>query len=204
MRITSTLPTRDNQMMRIYIDENYAFSVPKEDYIRLGLYEKEEKTQDEIERIRQEVVLRAAREKATGYLMYRDRSEGEVIEKLINAGFDKDIAQEAASALKTLGYIDDNRYARKYITDRLKNKAMSRKAIRFELERKGISSQIIEEALSETEVNEDEIALRTAKKKFGKYDVKDEKVRQKIMRYLCHKGFSVETGWKVIRILSGK
>jgi len=204
MRITSTLPTRDNQMMRIYIDENYAFSVPKEDYIRLGLYEKEEKTQDEIERIRQEVVLRAAREKATGYLMYRDRSEGEVIEKLINAGFDKDIAQEAASALKILGYIDDNRYARKYITDRLKNKAMSRKAIRFELERKGISSQIIEEALSETEVNEDEIALRTAKKKFGKYDVKDEKVRQKIMRYLCHKGFSVETGWKVIRILSGK
>lgn len=204
MRITSTLPTRDNQMMRIYIDENYAFSVPKEDYIRLGLYEKEEKTQDEIERIRQEVVLRAAREKATGYLMYRDRSEGEVIEKLINAGFDKDIAQEAASALKILGYIDDNRYARKYITDRLKNKAMSRKAIRFELERKGISLQIIEEALSETEVNEDEIALRTAKKKFGKYDVKDEKVRQKIMRYLCHKGFSVETGWKVIRILSGK
>ncbi len=204
MRITSTLPTRDNQMMRIYIDENYAFSVPKEDYIRLGLYEKEEITQDEIERIRQEVVLRAAREKATGYLMYRDRSEGEVIEKLINAGFDKDIAQEAASALKILGYIDDNRYARKYITDRLKNKAMSRKAIRFELERKGISSQIIEEALSETEVNEDEIALRTAKKKFGKYDVKDEKVRQKIMRYLCHKGFSVETGWKVIRILSGK
>ena len=204
MRITSTLPTRDNQMMRIYIDENYAFSVPKEDYIRLGLYEKEEITQDEIERIRQEVVLRAAREKATGYLMYRDRSEGEVIEKLINAGFDKDIAQEAASALKALGYIDDNRYARKYITDRLKNKAMSRKAIRFELERKGISSQIIEEALSETEVNEDEIALRTAKKKFGKYDVKDEKVRQKIMRYLCHKGFSVETGWKVIRILSGK
>ncbi|NLM72926.1 MAG: regulatory protein RecX [Clostridiaceae bacterium] len=191
-------------MMRIYIDENYAFSVPKEDYIRLGLYEKEEITQDEIERIRQEVVLRAAREKATGYLMYRDRSEGEVIEKLINAGFDKDIAQEAASALKILGYIDDNRYARKYITDRLKNKAMSRKAIRFELERKGISSQIIEEALSETEVNEDEIALRTAKKKFGKYDVKDEKVRQKIMRYLCHKGFSVETGWKVIRILSGK
>jgi len=204
MRITSTLPTRDNQMMRIYIDENYAFSVPKEDYIRLGLYEKEEITQDEIERIRQEVVLRAAREKATGYLMYRDRSEGEVIEKLINAGFDKDIAQEAASALKALGYIDDNRYARKYITDRLKNKAMSRKAIRFELERKDISLQIIEEALSETEVNEDEIALRTAKKKFGKYDVKDEKVRQKIMRYLCHKGFSVETGWKVIRILSGK
>lgn len=204
MRITSTLPTRDNQMMRIYIDENYAFSVPKEDYIRLGLYEKEEITQDEIERIRQEVVLRAAREKATGYLMYRDRSEGEVIEKLINAGFDKDIAQEAASALKILGYIDDNRYARKYITDRLKNKAMSRKAIRFELERKDISLQIIEEALSETEVNEDEIALRTAKKKFGKYDVKDEKVRQKIMRYLCHKGFSVETGWKVIRILSGK
>lgn len=204
MRITSTLPTRDNQMMRIYIDENYAFSVPKEDYIRLGLYEKEEITQDEIERIRQEVVLRAAREKATGYLMYRDRSEGEVIEKLINAGFDKDIAQEAASALKALGYIDDTRYARKYITDRLKNKAMSRKAIRFELERKDISLQIIEEALSETEVNEDEIALRTAKKKFGKYDVKDEKVRQKIMRYLCHKGFSVETGWKVIRILSGK
>lgn len=204
MRITSTLPTRDNQMMRIYIDENYAFSVPKEDYIRLGLYEKEEITQDEIERIRQEVVLRAAREKATGYLMYRDRSEGEVIEKLINAGFDKDIAQEAASALKALGYIDDNRYARKYITDRLKNKAMSRKAIRFELERKDISLQIIEEALSETEVNEDEIALRTAKKKFGKYDVKDEKVRQKIMRYLCHKGFSVETGWKVIRVLSGK
>lgn len=190
--------------MRIYIDDHFAFSIPKEDYIRLNLYEKEEITEEQIASIRHDVLLRAAREKAVRYLLSRDRSESEIIEKLMNAGFDEDIARDAASDLKTIGYIDDNRYARKYIADRLKNKAMSRKAMRFELERKGISVQIIDEALSEIEVNEEEIALRTAKKKFGKYDVSDKKIQQKIMRFLCHRGFTVDTGWKVIRYLSNK
>lgn len=204
MIITSTLPTKNNKMMRIYIDDHFAFSIPKEDYIRLNLYEKEEITEEQIASIRHDVLLRAAREKAVRYLLSRDRSESEIIEKLMNAGFDEDIARDAASDLKTIGYIDDNRYARKYIADRLKNKAMSRKAMRFELERKGISVQIIDEALSEIEVNEEEIALRTAKKKFGKYDVSDKKIQQKIMRFLCHRGFTVDTGWKVIRDLSNK
>ncbi len=204
MIITSTLPTKNNKMMRIYIDDHFAFSIPKEDYIRLNLYEKEEITEEQIASIRHDVLLRAAREKAVRYLLSRDRSESEIIEKLMNAGFDEDIARDAASDLKTIGYIDDNRYARKYIADRLKNKAMSRKAMRFELERKGISVQIIDEALSEIEVNEEEIALRTAKKKFGKYDVSDKKIQQKIMRFLCHRGFTVDTGWKVIRYLSNK
>ncbi|NLM75167.1 MAG: regulatory protein RecX [Clostridiaceae bacterium] len=203
MVITSIEPIKDKKMLKIFIDNVYAFSMPQSEYSKNPLQENQEITEEEIAKIRQNILVRSARESAVRFLLSRDRSEAEVINKLIYKGFDKDVAKDAAQALKAIGYIDDDRFARRYIAERIRLKSLSKKALRLELKRKGIADEIIDEALSELEIEEEEVAFRAARKKFGKYDIRDEKIQLKIMRFLCHRGFSIETGKKVIKYLLG-
>mgnify|MGYP000936643498 CR=1 FL=1 len=58
---------------------------------------------------------------------------------------------------------------------------MSKKALKAELRRKGIADEIIDEALSEYEAEDEEVALRAVRKKFGKYDIRDRKIQIKII-----------------------
>jgi len=201
MVVTSIEPVRDKKMLKIFIDNSYAFSIPQNEYMKNPLQENQEITEQEIRDIRQNILVRAARECAVRFLYSRDRSEAEVVNKLVYKGFDRDIARDAAQGLKAIGYIDDNRYARRYLAERMRLKAMSKKALKAELRRKGIADEIIDEALSEYEAEDEEVALRAVRKKFGKYDIRDRKIQIKIMRFLCHRGFSAETGEKVIKYL---
>lgn len=198
MTITSVEKAREKNMMKIFIDNHYAFTIPHEDYIRNNLYEEEEISEEKLLNIKQNVLVRAAREQAIRYLTMKDRSEFEIIKKLTDSGFDSDIAKSAAEALKGIGYIDDSIYAMKYLSERIRTKALSKKALKFELQQKGIDNEIIETALSEFETDDSEVALRAARKKFGKYDIHDPKVEQKILGFLYHRGFSLDIGKKVV------
>ncbi len=198
MTITSVEKTRNKDMMRIFIDNHYAFTIPQEDYIRNHLYEEEEVSEEKLHHIRQNVLIHAARERAIRYLMIKDRSEGELIKKLMDLGFDEDVAKSTTGALKAIGYLNDTRYALKYLSERVKTKALSKKALRFELEHKGIDPSIIEGALSEFETDDEEVALRAARKKFGKYNLNEQKIEQKLLSFLYHRGFSFEVGKRVL------
>jgi regulatory protein len=89
----------------------------------------------------------------------------------------------------------------KYLSERIRTKALSKKALKFELQQKGIDEEIIETSLSEFETDDSEVALRAARKKFGKYDIKEHKVEQKILSFLYHRGFSCEIGKSVVKIM---
>lgn len=201
MTITSVEKLRNKDMVRVFIDDEYSFTIPTEYYLKSNLYEQTEITEEQLDHIRGRILVEAAKEKAVRFLTKKDRSQEEIISKLKEAGFDYNIALKAAEELRTIGYLDDSRYALKYINDRIRTKALSRKAVAYELERKGIDPEIIEKALSEFEIDDFEIALREAKRKFGKYDMSDEKTAQKVYRFLAHRGFSHEITVKVIRTM---
>ena len=89
----------------------------------------------------------------------------------------------------------------KYLSERIRTKALSKKTLGYELKNKGLEKEIIERALSEFEINDYEVALREGKRKFGKYDINDKKIQQKVYRFLLHRGFSYEIADKVVREL---
>jgi regulatory protein len=181
------------EMLRIYIDDAYAFSMPEEEYFRLNLYERAELTREEADSIREEVNIKAAKQKGISMLAARDRSEHEVKERLLQQGFDADAAEGAVMQLKAMGYINDNLFAHKFISDRLKLKPMSKKALTYELQRKGIESDLIDAVMSEFELDESSTAYRIVKKKFGKYNIEDPGVQRKVYSFLSFRGFSYET-----------
>jgi regulatory protein len=200
--ITSAVKQKNNpDMISIYIDEKYAFSMPMEEYIKLNLYERNELTGEEVKRIREEINITAAKRNGIRMLYSKDRTEFEVRQKLIRQGFDEDTADGAVMQLKSMGYINDRLYSHKYISDRLKLKPKSKKALVYELLNKGINREIIDEVLDEFEIDESLIAYRIARKKFSKYDIRDPLIYRRIVSFLTHRGFSHEVINDVIKQL---
>ena len=199
MTITAVEKVKEKGMVRVYIDDDYSFSIPEQDYISNKLYKDMIISEEQLSVIRDKILVAAARERAVRYLTFKDRSEYEILNKLIDAGFDRNVAQNAVNELKAIGYLDDTRFAMKYLSERIRTKALSKKTLGYELKNKGIDNEIIEKALSEFEIDDYEVALREGKRKFGKYDLNDKKIEQKVCRFLLHRGFSYEIVNKVLR-----
>lgn len=90
-------------------------------------------------------------------------------------------------------YVDDRRYVQSYLRTHLE-KPTSKRSLWAELSKRGIAQDLIEEALTEVDLDETEAARVIMHKKFP--DVTgncSQKERARIYRYLAGKGFSGET-----------
>ena len=96
-----------------------------------------------------------------------------------------EFSEEIVSRLVDRGYLDDRRFAEFWVENRFVKKGVSRKRLRMELAKKGVTKEIIDEVL---DVRDDEEELRKMiTRKWAKYDDK-----QKLMAYLCRQGFSYD------------
>ncbi|HOQ00788.1 MAG TPA: regulatory protein RecX [Acetivibrio clariflavus] len=184
--------SKNKDMISVFIDNQYAFSLPEEEYLRLGLYEKSEITEEELGYIKREVLIKSAKSKAIKYVSLKLMSEKELYTKLLSKGFDEEISRIVVDDLKALGYINDKIYAQKFVFERSKLKPKSKKMLRMELSSRGISDDIIDEVLDNFEYDEITVIERLIKKKFGKHDLTDPKIEKKVYSFLTHRGFSYE------------
>lgn len=194
MIITSFEKSKKNKdMISVFIDNQYSFSLPEEEYIRLGFYEKSEITEEELSYIKREVLQKSARSKAIKYVSFRLLSEKELFVKLQSKGFDEDTVRIVVDDFKAMGYINDKIYAQKFVFERSKLKPKSKKMLKMELSNRGISDDIIDEVLDNFEYDEVTIIERLIRKKFGKYNLADPKMENKVISFLMHRGFAYET-----------
>ena len=90
-------------------------------------------------------------------------------------------------------YIDDEKFAKFWVENRNQRKGSSIKKIKSELFSKGVSSDIIEQVLSESNRNDEDEIQKIIAKKAKKYT--DE---QKLITYLARQGFSFDEIKKAI------
>lgn len=183
---------KDKNCLLVYVDGKYSFSIDEEDYLSLNLYETEEITKEQLDNIKNTVNYRAAKSKAIKYLSLRIRCEKEVFLKLKADGFSDGVAKNVIEELKSMGYINDRLYAQKFIYDRCKLKPLSKKMLSVELQKKGVSRKIINEIINDMEIDDFSVAEGLVRKKFGKYDLKDEKIIKRIYSFLHHRGYGFE------------
>ena len=74
-----------------------------------------------------------------------DRTETALREKLKQGCYTQNMIDRAIDYVKSFGYLDDGRYAENFIRSR--QGAKSRKEIRAALMQKGVSAELIEQAL---------------------------------------------------------
>ena len=135
--------------------------------------------------------MKKARRKAMSLLEHMDRTEKGLSERLRQAGFSAEAAEDAMNYVHSYGYIDDNRYAFHYISCRIHSK--SRQKIMEELYRKGIERNVAECAWERAkeieEPNEQEILRKTVEKYCEEGASLDEKERNRLYGRLVRRGF---------------
>ncbi|MBR7148980.1 MAG: RecX family transcriptional regulator [Firmicutes bacterium] len=158
---------------------------------------------------------RSCKEEALFWLEYGDRTEKEMVQHLKKKGYDEREIAECMAFLVDLSFIDDRRYALKFVEISME-KRRGPLRVRHELQEKGITGEIVDEAIANgyDRTTERELALELAEKALRKVDDSGEEelddwgnpVRQKlsdkdkakILRKLAAAGFSAGAAYDAI------
>ncbi len=183
---------KDETRVNIFIDGKYVFAISKMDVAFYGLKEGEELPQKKYDEILENVVLQKAKLTALSFLSYKDRTKREVIRKLKEKGFTKEVTKKTLLFLIDYGYINDLEFSKKFVKQQVSSKGYGRFKVVRDLREKGVSDEIIEKVTANIEEDEKETALKFALKKARKLDINEYKDRQKLYAYLQRRGYSFD------------
>lgn len=173
---------------KITTDET-CFSLSFKHLNQYGLEEGSELSDKNYEKIEREVLLPSAKKKTLDLLLKMDQSEKELRRKLALKYYPETVIDEAVSYVKKYNYINDERYAKNYVSYRSGGK--SKKQVKMELQLKGIDKEKVEELVSES-FDEEEALVKLIKKKIGFKTALDRTEMRKLMAYLYRRGFEGE------------
>ena len=166
MTITG-IEERKKSMTALYIDSEYAVSVDTMTFLSTGKKIGSEITDDELYELIETSKYNRAKEKALYLIEYRSRTKKELYDKLVVL-FGENASERAIERLEELGLINDEKYAREYAEVLLERKGFSRQRAEFELMKKGIDKDVIEEILDELEPEPVEQIKKLLQTKFAR------------------------------------
>ncbi len=140
----------------------------------------------------------AATPKATAIRMLarREYSRAELARRLAQKGVARDDVERTLDEIAALGLLSDARYAN--ATVRQKTGAYSKRAIAGALKASGVGGEVAAEALSASDLDDDEAMVALWRRRFGAPPANDrEKARQ--VRFLQSRGFSLSAIFKLLR-----
>ena len=194
MKVTRLKPQRRNsRRYSVFLDGTYSFSLDQETIIALGLKPGIDLEPADVEHITHEEKLRRAKDYALLLLSYRARTVKELCDRLKRKKFEPDIIDAAINRLKELKLLDDNKFARDYVEDRIKLRHKGKWVVRGELLKLGISKEQIEQALAQAP-DELEPAQELVHKYRSRHAGLEPEVRKRrLYALLARRGFSPDT-----------
>ncbi len=148
MRITAITPQERNPARRnIYVDGKFAVGVGAETLIRFGLRTGDEVSAERLREIEASEELVSARAVALRFLGIRPRTEKEIRDKLREKEFGDEEILKTIGALKQARLLDDEEFARAYVSDQIAKRPAGALLLRKKLFLLGVSKEIIEETL---------------------------------------------------------
>lgn len=145
-------------------------------------------------------------EKLIRWCTYRDRCISEVRLKCKELGLDAEQTEKIVSRLIKENYLNEERFACQFAHSKSAVKKWGRQKILFELKRKKVDSDIIEQALAGIEdANYQHTLYQLAEKKWNSLkEPHPGKRKLKLRAYLHQKGYSVQDIQHVINQLDKK
>ena len=195
-QIVSRIP-KEKGKVQICLDNGITFDIYKGEAYQLSLFEKSSITEEEYQKILQDILGKRATKYAMHLLERQERTEKQLHDKLKQQGYPDVCIEQAISYVKSYHYVDDLRYACVYI--RYHQEKESRQKMMMKLLMKGISREDIEQALEE-EYQTNEVAQIEEILKKKNYDEKeaDEDCYRKMVQFLLRKGFRSSDVFRVM------
>ncbi|HEY3413952.1 MAG TPA: RecX family transcriptional regulator [Armatimonadota bacterium] len=186
---------RKRDRMNLYLDGEFAMGVNAAVVVSLGLSVGQRIDEEHLNDIVRQESLNKAKDRAFNLLSYRARSEKEIRDRLALAGYETDIVDEVVSRLYALNYLDDQDFARKFISDRQAERPAGRRALAWELRRKGLDAETVETAVAGMDDDtERAAALEAAGARAARYvNMEPQDARRKLGAFLQRRGFAWDT-----------
>ena len=177
---------------RVYIDDVFAFVLYKGELFQYKVRKDEEISEENIAKIKNEVLVKRAKLRAMHLLNAMPRTEQQLREKLKQNEYPEDIIDQAVFYVKSFGYINDEAYVRNFIISKRNSK--SRREIVMLLGQKGLRGEEVDNIVEEMYAEESELSTlkEIMRKKRWNPSEMEEKERQKMFAYLMRKGFSYD------------
>ena len=131
--------------MAVYLDGKRAFDIDSSVAAKAGVHKDEWLSEERQSELLREDEPHRARQIALTMLGRRDLLGAELRSKLAERGVSEAMAAATVEWLEERGYVDDRRYASKYVVDRTKV-GWGRRRVLAELARRGLERQTAEQA----------------------------------------------------------
>ncbi len=212
---------KDPNRVNVYVDGNFTAGLDVNDILKLGIYNGMEIGRRELDKILAESEFGKLYSAALNFLSYRPRSEKEIRQKLTAKSL-KLKAKEAVSGaergkpvdrvikrLKEIGQINDKEFAGWFIEQRNTFRPEGKRLLNYELTRKGVDRDVINQLLSESikptnnHSTEEKKARRALGKRLDHWDQNKlgyPKFREKVARFLLARGFD----WETVKLVLAK
>jgi regulatory protein len=195
---------RNPDRVNVSIDGKYRFSLDISQITDLGVKVGRELEEAELAELETEGLFGKLYARALEYSLMRPHSVREVRDYLYRKtlttkyktkkgeikerqGYSPTLTTRVLQKLQQKNYVNDEKFARWWIETRHQNQGSSLRKLRSELAAKGVSSNIIEGVISQTDRTDDDEITKMIAKKRQKYT--DE---HKLMQYLVRQGFSYQ------------
>lgn len=191
--------------LSVRLGDGRKFKIQSEDLIELDLYQGRELCPEEVESLMSRSRMGDAYNKALNLLSFRPRSKRELERKL--DAFDAEVVHQVTEKLERLALIDDEAFARSWVEQRHGVKAIGKRRLASELFQKGISRELIDEALSEIS-DDEESAKELVRNRLGRSSNEngagDEKMKARLYALLVRRGYESGTASRAVREVLGE
>lgn len=142
-----------------------------------------------------------ARDVVYRLLAVRARSVHELLEALRGKEIDAELARETVQKFVDAGLVDDASFAQEWVRARHEQQGLGRKALGFELRRKGVAEEFIQHALDEVDSeSEEDRARELVRRKMRGGGRGDRAARtRRLVGMLARKGYSEGLAYRVVR-----
>lgn len=134
-------------------------------------------------------------------LAVRARSASELREALLKKDVEEELARDTVQKFVDAGLVDDAAFAQEWVHARHRQQGLGRKALAFELRRKGVADEFVEQALDtvddESEVDRARELVRRKLRGTGSVD-RTARTRR-LVGVLARKGYSEGLAFRVVR-----
>jgi regulatory protein len=195
---------KDDENVVIWLDNQEKLFLSYEVFLKNRLNKDMEISEDGFSALIRENQKYFIKKKAFEYLGRRLHSHNELKLKLLRKKYDIALITEVLDYLREKKFLDDYEFGKQYADEKIRTKSWGRNKLKAELFKKGISPEIINRIIDETDLSPLENAMTIAEKKLkilAKRDYSSRELSSKLYNYLYSKGYDYDTIKEVINRL---
>ena len=177
---------------KVTIDGERTLTITEETFLRFGLFDGQAMDPDRLQEMELADGVSRAMTEAHRLIDYRMRTRRELAVKLKAKGRPNEVIDQVLDRLEHARLIDDGRFARLWIEERLRRKPAGLSLLRRELRQKGIDAEIVDTALEESASRDEETerayeALRRQSYRYARLD--RDAAHRRMVAFLGRRGF---------------